>query len=385
MVLFHQSQSLANRWPFSTASIRLSATWNHRFGSVKNTFLFGATLENGNYTDAAPAFSNLPTFNPPNFTTPVTNAAYFPYGLKGATVDTWITQPIGSGYVEERAALDRVSLLLGLRYDSAYQRYSTSTFAASGKQTVSAVSPRASGTYDFYKGDADEASAFASFSKSFKPLAPSSSTSGGVTIFSLLQPEVADSYEFGFKGFDDHRKIFWQVSAYQIEKTNAQRFYRVNALTYLIAQDQQRVRGFEGEIEYRAASWISFYADYAYTDAINVNYVTSTANLSDNQIAMNPRNTAGGGVNLRQSGFSLDVTSNFTGTRPLRDDILNSMILPSYLITNVVLAYEYRHTTFQLGVDNLTNVYYISDNLNGFNDGQPGMPRSFFGKVIYRF
>jgi outer membrane receptor protein involved in Fe transport len=363
----------------------LSAMWQHTFGPLHNTLLFGGTFENGFYTDVAPTFSDLPTFNPPNYTTPVTNAAYYPYGLKGANVNTYISQPIGSAYVEERGAIGPVSLLLGARYDSAYQSYSNSTLTQAGSQTVSAVSPRASGTYDFYKGASDETSFFVSFSKSFKPLAPSASTSGGVTIFELLQPEVADSYEFGFKGYDFDRKIFWQVSAYQIEKANAQRFYRVNALTYLIAQDEQRVRGFEGEVEYHASKWLEFYADYAYTDAINVNYVTTTANLSDNQIAMNPRNTAGAGVNLRQGAFSIDVTSNFTGTRPLRDDINNSMILPSYLIENVVLAYDFKRTTFQVGVDNLANVYYISDNLNGFNDGQPGMPRSIFGKVIYRF
>jgi len=363
----------------------LSATWTHKFGEVKNTFLIGGTIEDGHYTDAAPGFTNLPTFNPPNYTTPVTNAAFFPYGLKGPYVDTWVYQPIYSGYAEERLELDKVSLLLGARYDSAFQSYTQSTLASYGQQTVTAVSPRASATYDFYKGADDEISAYASFSKSFKPLAPASSTSGGVVFFSLLQPEVADSYEAGFKGYDDDRRIFWTVDVYQVEKVNAERFYRVNSLTYLIAQDQQRVRGFEGEIEFRTTHWLDLYLDYAYTDAINVNYVTSTANLSDNQIAMNPRNMAGGGFNVSKGAWSLDVNSNFTGTRPLRDDIRGAMILPSYLITNAVLSYVYKRTTYQAGVDNIGNIVYISDNLNGFNDGSAGEPRSFFGKVIYHF
>jgi len=363
----------------------LSATWTHKFGELKNVFLFGGTFEDGHYTDAAPTITNLPTFTPPNYGVPVTNAAFFPYGLKGATVDTWVYQPIYSGYAEEHVALDRFSLLLGVRYDSADQQYSQSTLTSAGKQTVTAMSPRASATYDFYKGAHDEVSAFASFSKSFKPLAPASSTSGGVVFFSLLQPEVADSYEAGLKGYDHDRRIFWQASAYQIEKVNAERFYRVNALTYLIAQDQQRVRGFEGEIEFRASDWLNFYVNYAYTDGINVNYVTATANLSDNQIAMNPRNTAGGGFNIRRGAWGLNVTSTFTGTRPLRDDIRNSMIMPSYWINKAVVSYVYKRTTFQAGVDNIGNVVYISDNLNGFNDGSAGTPRSFFGKVTYRF
>jgi len=346
---------------------------------------FGGTIEDGHYTDSAPAFSSLPTFTPPNYGVPVTNAAFFPYGVKGATVDTWVYQPINSGYVEERAEWGDLSILLGGRYDSALQQYTQSALTSFGKQTVTAFSPRASATYDFFKGATDEASAYASFSKSFKPLAPASSTSGGVVFFSLLQPEVADSYELGFKGYDDNRRIFWTVDVYQVEKVNAERFYRVNALTYLIAQDQQTVRGFEGEIEFRTTSWLDLYLDYAYTNAINTNYVTSTANLSDNQIAMNPRNTAGGGVNFSHGNWSLDVTSNFTGTRPLRDDIRGAMIMPSYLVTNVVVSYEYRHATYQAGVQNIGDIYYISDNLNGFNDGQPGAPRTFFGKVIYRF
>jgi len=363
----------------------LCATWTHKFGEVKNVFLFGGTFEDGHYTDIAPTFANQPTFNAPNFTTPVTNAAFYPYGVKGPNVSTWIYQPIYSGYLEERLEFKDWSLLLGARYDSAYQKYTNSTLTSAGDQTVTATSPRASATYDFFKGKSDEASLFVSYSKSFKPLAPSSSTSGGISIFSLLQPEIADSYELGFKGYDQNRRIFWQAGAYQIEKTNAQRFYRVNALNFLIAQDQQRVRGFETEVEYRAKSWLSFYVDYAYTDAINVNYVTSTANLSDNQVAMNPRNTAGAGVNVRHGPWSFDVTSNFTGTRPLRDDVHNSMILPSYLITNAVLGYVYKRTTYQVGVNNIGNVVYISDNLSGLNDGSAGTPRNFFGKVVYRF
>jgi len=363
----------------------INASWTHKFGVVKNTFIFGGTYENGHFTQNAATVTNQPTFNPPNFGTPVTNAQFYPYGVVGANVQTWIYQPVTSGYAEERAELGDFSLLLGARYDQAFQRLANSSLTQFGQQTVSAVSPRVSLTDDFYNGASDQASVFVSFSKSFKPLAPSSSTSGGVTVFELLHPEIADSYELGFKGYDDNRKIFWETSVYQIEKVNAQTFYRINTLNYLISQDEQRARGVEASVEFRTTNWLDLYLDYAYNDAINVNYVTSTLNLSDNQIAMNPRNTAGAGADLTHGNWGLDVSANFTGTRALRDDVLNSEILPSYLITNAVLSYTYKHATYQVGVDNIGNIVYISDNLSGDNNGSTGEPRSFFGKVIYRF
>jgi outer membrane receptor protein involved in Fe transport len=363
----------------------IDATWTHKFGDVKNTFLVGVTYENGHFTQNAATVSNQPTFTAPNFGVPVTNAQNYPYGVIGPNVQTWIYQPVTSGYVEERAELGDFSLLLGARYDQASQSFTNSSLTQYGQQTVSAISPRASLTDQFYNGASDQASVFVSFSKSFKPLAPSSSTSGGVTVFELLHPEIADSYELGFKGYDDNRRIFWYASIYQIEKVNAQVFYRINTLNYLITQDEQRARGFESQVEFRTTKWLDFYLDYAYNDAVNVKYVTPTLNLSDNQIAMNPRSTAGAGADLTSGAWGLDVNSNFTGTRPLRDDILNSQILPSYLITNAVLSYNYKRTTFQLGVDNIGNIVYISDNLSGDNNGSTGEPRSFFGKVIYRF
>ena len=100
---------------------------------------------------------------------------------------------------------------------------------------------------------------------------------------------------------------------------------------------------------------------------------------------MNPRNTAGGGFDVHRGDFGLDVTSNFTGTRPLRDDVLNSQILPSYWITNAVFSYNRGRVTYQAGVDNIGNIVYISDNLSALNDGSTGEPRSFFGRALYRF
>ena len=79
-------------------------------------------------------------------------------------------------------------------------------------------------------------------------------------------------------------------------------------------------------------------------------------------------------------------TASYVGSRYLRDNAVNPQKLPGYLLLNVAVAYRVNPSlTLQAGVNNLTNKYYIADDLSAQEAGNAGAPRTVFVRARYTF
>ncbi|MFZ5557341.1 MAG: TonB-dependent siderophore receptor [Pseudomonadota bacterium] len=149
---------------------------------------------------------------------------------------------------------ERWKLLLGIRYDDADQ--TTVTNGAELSQGDREFSPRAGIMYDL----AAWASAYASYSQSFKPVAD-------VTFDSRpFDPETGEQYEAGIKADLLDRRLGATLAIYQIKRKNVGTADPVNP-GFSIQTGEQRSRGVELDVASELGDGWSLIASAAYTDA----------------------------------------------------------------------------------------------------------------------
>ena len=100
---------------------------------------------------------------------------------------------------------------------------------------------------------------------------------------------------------------------------------------------------------------------------------------------MSPRNIAGGGVTLAWNRFTWTNSVAYVGSRPLRDNIVNPQVLPSYNVLMSALAARAGPLQIVLSGTNLADHYYIADDFSSQDAGCPGLPRRLAVQIRYRF
>ena len=101
---------------------------------------------------------------------------------------------------------------------------------------------------------------------------------------------------------------------------------------------------------------------------------------------MSAQHIAGLGVTYERGPWLWNASANYVGTRYLRDNVANPQKLPAYLLINTAISYRVTpKLTVQAGVNNLGNVYYISDDMSSQEAGNAGAPRNFFARVRQEF
>ncbi len=147
-----------------------------------------------------------------------------------------------------------------------------------------------------------------------------------------------------------------------------------------------RVRGFESEMRVRLPRGWSAYGNYAYHNARHIEFrPTLTQDFSGNRLRMSPQNIAGSGLTYTKGRFVWNGGVQYVGTRPLRDNVVQSQILPSYTLLNTSLSTMLGPLQLVLSCTNLTDVYYIADDFSAQDAGNPGMPRRVAMQIRYRF
>ncbi|MCC7250623.1 TonB-dependent receptor [Hyphomicrobium sp.] len=365
----------------------LIAQWNGgAFGGIAN-LSFGGNFETGRMDQASPSFSNQPTYLGPNFTTPVANAGNYPYGIRGATTLSDTTQTIGGVFAGLDYTWGPWSLFTGIRWDTFETTVERSGTSVVANQTGDKATKRFGTSYEVIQSPAATVAVFANYTEGFRPQLPALETSGGVTLPRLLEPEFTRSYEAGFKVSAFNNALFAEVTFFDMERVDAQRSFRVDADTFLFTNARQDVEGVEAQLRYRANDSLSGYFTYSYQDAVNTEFKTLTADYSGNTIRMAARHFAGAGFDWRFGNLNWNVSVNYVGERPLRDNLPagQSQILPSYIVWNTSLRYEFDRYFAQATVNNIADEFYIADDFSAQNAGNAGPPREFLFTAGVRF
>jgi outer membrane receptor protein involved in Fe transport len=356
----------------------LHLTWDKRFDDLRNTVITGMYYERGKQKVVSPSYSGAPTYSgstswsTPSNSNPAT-------GVQTGTTITNSDEETVSVYFQDRIEIGQVGLQAGIRYDRIESGLSRSNTSVTADQNDDRFSPRVGADWRFYNDGNTDLMAFASYAEGFQSQSPSLSTSGGVTLPSLLAPEVTKSREVGVKGSTYGGDLFGQISVFRTNKLGP-RSYRTSTNDFLFTNAKIQVDGIEGEVHYAFNPMFDVYAHYAYQDAFYRNFTDGSGNdFSGNRVRMAPYHMAGVGANLRWGALTWNVSANYTGDRNLRDNNMTTAVqnLDPYTVVNTAITYRYENLSAQFVVNNIFDEYYIADDFSATESGYPGEPRSF--------
>ena len=210
-------------------------------------------------------------------------------------------------------------------------------------------------------------------------------TRNNVVVPDLLRPERTRSLEIGVKGEGPEQRWTYQVSAFRADKLDGQRSFRNGPDSFIFSNATSRTQGVESLLGWRLGEHWRGYAHYTRQDAKLRDFQTydnagkPTQNYGGNRVRMSARNIAGLGATYAYGRWVWTTSANYVGSRYLRDNVAHSQKLPSYTLLNTALSYQVSSMlSVQAGVNNLTDEYYIGDDMSSQEAGNAGAPRSVF-------
>jgi len=357
-----------------------------------NTVQVGVNLARDWQNRSSPTFSNAPTYQGPDYNTPVTNSGNDPRGIRGATTFSRFEQKAYGVYLQNRLEWDTFGLTLGVRHDSFDQSLARSNTTVRSAQKGKRTNPRAGLDWVWSDSGIATHTAFVNWSKGFRPQAVALNTLSGVVVPAILSPEITRSQEVGLKGRAGNEAWAYQVSVFQSDKIDGQRSYRNGPDSFIFSNATSRVRGIESQMQWRFSPHWQGYAHYTWQDARLRDFQTYTntgvpsANFGGYRVRMSARHIAGLGLTWHTDDWTVSVTSNYVGARYLRDNTINPQRLPGYLLAHAAVSYRVDAAlTLQVGINNLTNKYYIGDDFSSQEAGNAGAPRTMFARIRYVF
>lgn len=357
-----------------------------------NELQWGINLERAWQEQASPSFSKAPTYLGPHYNTPVSNPSQPPTGIRGPVTDSRFDQEVRSLYLQDRLEWGDIGLTAGLRRDQFTQNLLRSDTPVQSYQSASRTSPRIAADWLWLQNTAGQHVLFANWTEGFRPQAVALNTRDGIVMPNILRPERTRSKEIGLKGQAMDGHWAYQVSLFQADKIDGQRYYRNGPDSFISTNATSRVHGLETQAQWRISPRWSGYAHYTWQDARLRDFQTYTnagapaANYGGLRMRMSAHHIAGLGLTWQQGDWSVNASGNYVGTRFLRDNTAKPQKLPAYLLLN--LAAQWRanaHWTLQAGINNLTDRYYIGDDLSAQDAGNAGAPRTWFARARYQF
>ncbi len=233
-----------------TAAIDNQLQADFRTGPLTHKVLVGV---DGYWTDATAWTGAGGTVQSLDFTNPVYGRTPFVLPALAGTAQT--TQQYGV-YIQDQIRYERLSLLVGGRYDRAMARTRAASTGVLTKQDDDARTGRVALMYNFDNGLAP----YASYATSFEP---QSGTAFGGTPF---KPTEGEQYEVGLKYEPPGSNILLQGSVYQLTQSNVLTTDLAHP-TFQIQTGEVRARGVELEARARLFEDLDLVAAYTYTDA----------------------------------------------------------------------------------------------------------------------
>lgn len=194
-----------------------------------------------------------------------------------------------------------------------------------------------------------------------------------------LEPEFGAQWEVGQRLRLAQQRLSITTAVFNIQKRNV-------ALSrpggFYDMAGKVRSRGAEVDFEGRLAPGVRVTAGYGYTDAVYVDYVTSTADLSGRHRPRTPKHS----FNLSASASWRNGIALSFATRALGDQFLNdanTLAFDGYRLINVAASYSHGPLQYAVSLNNLTDTEYWASTL-GNRQFYPGEPRRVTGTVRVR-
>lgn len=292
-------------------------------------------------------------------------------------------------YAQDQMKIGRLSVVGGVRYDSAQSSTNTVDFVdpASGglvKQNDHATTGRVGLVYEFDSGVAP----FATYATSFNPTLGTDSSTGNP-----LKPTTGELHEVGVKFQPAGSKIFAQFSVFELTQQN----YTTQDPNISVLNRKQigevRSRGFE--IEGRAQVTDNFVVLASYT---NVDPVITKSNGAD--LGMIPTwvprqiGAVWGDYTIREGalnglGFSLGVRH----MGQTFGDAANTLVVPSYTLADAGIHYDlenldprFKGAKLSVNATNLFDKIYVSQCTVQFdNNCVYGLRRQVLATLRYKW
>jgi iron complex outermembrane receptor protein len=286
-------------------------------------------------------------------------------------------------YLQEQVKIDKLQILLGLRYDTYIDKKGYTT---NNEESIvqHALLPRIGAVYTLNKN----VNIYGTYTKGYNPQDPavqSNPLTGGP-----FDPIRSSLVEGGLKSEWFEGRVVANLSVYKVTQTNT--LYNANAegRPDLLQQiGQEKAKGVEFDITGNILPNWNLIVAYSYNDA----KITDAGSKATDQVLVNkqkpnaPENqgsiwTKYTFTNKGLDGFGLALGGNFVTERNV--SLNNAQTLPGYVVLNGGIYYKVDKFQFQVNLNNLANkTYWVGgyDYLRLF----PGAPRNFMATVSYTF
>jgi iron complex outermembrane receptor protein len=294
---------------------------------------------------------------------------------KGAVVhdatDT-ITQ-VGLYVQDQMKLFDKLTLVLGGRYDLAWHQQDDHLFNAVTEHDDTAFTYRAGLLYQFIPGLA----VYASYATSFQPVTFGARANGAV-----FEPETGEQVEGGIKVDMFGGRLTSTVSVYHLTRQNVTVDDPSNE-GFSIQTGEQRSQGVEVSAQARIVDGWDVTAFYAYTDG---EITEDTTFAVGNQLPNTPKHSAGLWTSWTfpsgpLKGLGAGAGFRYVGERPA--DLSNAVTLPDYVVVDAAVFYRRGRLSLDLNFKNVTNETYFNGNGSSFIF--PGEPFTVLGRVGWSF
>ncbi|WP_420147555.1 TonB-dependent siderophore receptor [Spirosoma sp.] len=307
----------------------------------------------------------------------------YTYNVTANAATTPIFYSLHGLYLQEQLKLDRLQILLGLRYDTYIDKKGYTTTNESNV-TQHALLPRIGAVYSVTKN----INLYGTYTKGYNPqdaTVQSDPTTGGP--FDPIQSSLT---EFGVKTEWLDGRLTANASIYDITQSNT--LYSANAANnpnLLMQIGQERAKGIELDVTGNILPNWNLIVTYSYNDA----KITDAGTRAADQVLVNmqkpnaPKNqgslwTKYTFTTQSLKGLGLGFGGNFVDQRNL--SLNNTQTIPAYTLLNAAMYYRIDKFQFQVNLNNLANkTYWVGgyDYLRLF----PGAPRNFMATVSYTF
>ncbi len=357
-----------------TAGIDNQLQADFRTGPLTHKVLFGV---DGYWTDGTAFTGAGGTVQTLDFTNPIYGR--LPFALPALAGTKQTTAQYGV-YLQDQIKLDRLSLVVGGRFDRAEARTRAMSTGVLTKQDDTARTGRVALMYNFDNGFAP----YASYSTSFDPQA------GTTFAGTPFKPTEGEQFEAGFKYEPPGMNAFLQASVYQLTQTNVPTTDLAHP-TFQIQTGEVRARGIEVEARATVFENLDLVAAYTYTDA----EVTKSSGVDlHKRPTVVPRHTAAlwGHYTFRTgvlSGLGLGAGVRYVGSGA--GDPANTFSTPAYTLVDAAISYDLAAASpalkgwkVQVNAQNLFDKEYISG-CYGTTQCSFGLRRTVLATLSYRW
>lgn len=357
-----------------TAGIDNQLQADFRTGPLTHKVLFGV---DGYWTDGTAFTGAGGTVQTIDFTNPIYGRLPFALPALAGTKQTTAQYGI---YLQDQIKLDRLSLVVGGRFDRAEARTRAMSTGVLTKQDDTARTGRVALMYNFDNGFAP----YASYSTSFDPQA------GTTFAGTPFKPTEGEQFEAGFKYEPPGMNAFLQASVYQLTQTNVPTTDLAHP-TFQIQTGEVRARGIEVEARATVFENLDLVAAYTYTDA----EVTKSSGVDlHKRPTVVPRHTAAlwGHYTFRTgvlSGLGLGAGVRYVGSGA--GDPANTFSTPAYTLVDAAISYDLAAASpalkgwkVQVNAQNLFDKEYISG-CYGTTQCSFGLRRTVLATLSYRW